>query len=120
MNTHSAQNYFRTTSPVGVGYDLGGRRVFSLAINNIFIRKFLKIVLWIMPLVLGINIWCATQVSTHNEKIAAVQETLVIATAVNEELTQEHGLLYAPDAIKLAAGQRLLLFKAGPGQIKNM
>lgn len=121
MNIQSStHNYFRTASHATHGHQTAKVGILPLFTDLVVLRKAIKVLLCMLPLILGINLWLASHISSQEAIALQVNEAIVAVKKSNVELQGSRDTLYEPESIKIAAAEKLLLFEAGPGQIIKM
>lgn len=121
MNIHStANNYFRSAAHVGIRQKISRRRVFDLPGGLLLWKAVGKMLLWGLPLVLGVNLWCASAINANRAQYEAAEQHLVQLENSSSELIVQRDRLISPVRIKIAAAEKLSLFEPAPGQIQKM
>lgn len=116
----SANNYYRTASHIGIQQKVESRRAFDLPGGVLLWKAAAKVMLWSLPLVLGINLMCSSLIRSQEQRIGELQQAMAAIEQSNIELRTKKARLASPEIVKVAAAEKLSLFEPAPGQIQRM
>jgi len=116
----SANNYFRTASHVGIRQKVGRKRAFDLPGGILLWKAVAKVLLWSMPVVLGMNLLFSSVIESQGRRVEALEQSLAAIEESNIQLRTEKASLTSPANVKIAAAGKLSLYEPKPGQIRRM
>lgn len=121
MNTFSTTtNSFRTAAHTGIRQKVGRRKVLDLPGGLLLWRAVGKVLLWGLPVILGVNLWCASAIDTQRVKSAEMMLSLQQLSDGNALLEVQVDRLMSPVRVKIAAAEKLGLYEPKPEQIRRM
>ncbi len=121
MNIHSSTtNYFRTTTHTGIRQKVGRRKPLDLPGGLLLWQAVGKLLLWSLPVVLGINLWCVSAIDSQGAKSSETLQKLEQLHRSNADLQVQINRLMSPVRIKIAAAEKLDLYEPTPEQIQHM
>ena len=121
MNIQSTtSNYFKTAHHVGVRQKVERRTPLSLPGGLVLWKAVGKILVWGLPVVLALNLWCASRINTRNVEISETSTALQQLKTSNAALQTKVDRLVSPVRVKIAAAEKLKLYEPAPGQIQRM
>ncbi len=121
MNIHSTtHNYFRTAAPADIGRTLGSNHKLDLSGVLQLSAAVGKVMLFMLPVVLGINLLISHSLDGYRREIKSRQEIILQAEGANIQLRAEKARLIAPEYMKTVAAEKLSLMVPGPEQIQRM
>ncbi len=116
----STSNYFRTASHAGIRQKIERRKPFELPGGLQLWQAVGKVLLWGLPVILGINLWCASSIDTQRIKSVDMQQKLEQLRNGNNELQIQVNRLTSPVRVKIAAAEKLGLHVPTPDQVQRM
>lgn len=116
----SANNYFRTAAQIGIQQKVESRRAFDLPGGIALWKAVAKVMLWSMPFVLGLNLFCSAMIQSQAGQIAEMKQALAAVESSNIKLRTQKAQLASPDNVMVAAAEKLSLYKPVAGQIQRM
>ncbi|MFT5699693.1 MAG: hypothetical protein ACI8ZB_002554 [Desulforhopalus sp.] len=116
-NYNSIGSYTRSTAKFGVRQHVKPRRVVHLSIRLAEWKQVGKIVIWILPVMLILNIMCSSAISSMNHSIGQAIDTNKALETKNVELLVEKAMVGSETNVRKLAADNLGLVKVVRGQV---
>ena len=121
MNINSTTtNYFRTTAQTGLRQKVERQKPLDLPGGILLWQTVGKVLLWSLPVVLGVNLWCASAIDSHRTKAADMAQAVQQLNQQQAEMEVQMNRLLSPVRVRITAAEKLGLYKPTPEQIEQM
>lgn len=116
-NYNSIGSYTRPTAKYGVRQHVKPRRLSKLSFKVAEWRQVGKVVIWVLPLLLLLNIMCSSAISSMDHAIIKATESNQILETRNVELLAEKAVVASETSVKELAAEKLGLVEVVKGQV---
>lgn len=116
-NYNSIGSYTRPAAKYGVRQHVRPRRLNQLSIRVAEWKQVGKIVIWILPVLLVLNIMCSSAISSMNHSILQVTDSKQLLESKNIELLAEKAVVASEASVKQLAAEKLGLVEVAKGQV---
>lgn len=116
-NYNSIGSYTRSTAKFGVRQHVKPRRVAQLSVRLAEWKQVGKVVIWILPVLLILNIMCSSAISSMNHSIGRAYEENKVLETRNVELLAEKAIIGSELSVRKLAADKLGLVKVTKGQV---
>ena len=116
-NYNNIGSYTRSTVKIGVRQHVRSRKAMNLTGWLAEWKQAGKIVIWILPVLLILNIMCSSAISSMNNSIAQIDGANQGLETKNVELLAEKAMLGSEISVKSLAADQLGLAEVKRGQV---
>ncbi len=116
-NYNSIGSYTRPTAKYGVRQHVRPRRLNQLSIRVAEWKQVGKIIIWVLPVLLILNIMCSSAISSMNHSILQSEESNLLLETKNVELLAEKAVIASEASVKQLAADKLGLVEVVKGQV---
>jgi hypothetical protein len=116
-NYNSIGSYTRSTVKIGVRQHVRSRKAINLAARLAEWKQAGKIVIWILPVLLILNVLCSSAISSMNHSIVLVSAANQGLETKNVELLAEKAMVGSEISVKSLAAEKLGLAEVSRGQV---
>ena len=116
-NYNSIGSYARSGVKVGIRQHIRPRRAAQLTIRLAEWKQAGKIVIWVLPVLLIINVMCSSAISSMNHSIGKTIEANQLLETKNVELLAEKAITGSETSVKKRAADTLGLVEVVKGQV---
>ena len=116
-NYNSIGSYTRPTAKYGVRQHVRPRRVNQLSLQLSEWKQIGKIVIWLLPVLLVLNVMCSSAISSMNHSIIQVTESNQTLDSMNVELLSKKAVIASDESVKQLAADKLGLVAVKRGQV---
>jgi Tfp pilus assembly protein PilO len=116
-NYNSLGSYTRSTVKIGVRQHVRSRKGFNLAARLAEWKQAGKIVIWILPVLLILNVMCSSAISSMNHSITEISTSAQSLETKNVELLAEKAILGSEVSVRNLAAEKLGLAEVKRGQV---
>ncbi len=116
-NYNSIGSYTRPTAKYGVRQHVRPRRLNQLSIRVAEWKQVGKIIIWVLPVLLILNIMCSSAISSMNHSILQAEESNLLLETKNVELLAEKAVIASEASVKQLAADKLGLVEVVKGQV---
>ena len=116
-NYNSIGSYTSSTAKYGVKRHAGTRRVAQLSIRLTEWKQIGRVVIWILPVLLIINIMCSSAISSMSHSIGQVVDGNLLLETRNVGLLAEKAILGSELSVRKLAADTLGLVEVEKGQV---
>ncbi len=118
MNYHnSSQTYLQSAVKIGIQQHGRSRELFDLSGWVVLWKPVGKIMLLILPIILGINMFVASSVTDTDRLLTAVDDQRHELMDKNMELLARKARLWSPTNMEQLAGEKLALHSSAKDQV---
>ena len=116
-NYNSIGSYTRPAAKYGVRQHVKPRRVGQLSVKLTEWKQVGRIVIWVIPFLLVLNVMCSSAISSMNHSIRQVTEASQLLESRNIELLAEKAVVGSEANVKQLAAEKLGLVEVTKGQV---
>lgn len=116
-NYNNIGSYTRSTAKFGIRQHVAPRRVANLSIRLTEWKQVGRVVVWILPVLLIINIMCSSAISSMNHSISKFSETSQVLESENVALLAEKAVVGSELNVRKRAAATLGLVETTKGQV---
>lgn len=116
-NYNTIGSYNRPNAKYGVRQNVRPRRLNQLSIRVTEWKQVGKIIIWVLPVLLILNIMCSSAISSMNHSISQVAESNQLLESRNIELLAEKAVIASEASVKQLAAEKLGLVEVVKGQV---
>lgn len=116
-NYNSIGSYTRSTAKYGVKRHVRPRRVSHLSIRLTEWKQVGRVVIWILPVLLILNIMCSSAISSMSHSIGQLADESQALETRNIELLAEKAIVGSELSVRKLALDKLGLVEVSKGQV---
>lgn len=116
-NYNSIGSYSRSTAKLGVKQHVRPRRVAQLSVRLAEWKQVGKVVIWILPVLLILNIMCSSAISSMSHSVGQVSDANLVLETRNVALLAEKATVGSELNVRKLAAEKLGLVKVTKGQV---
>ena len=116
-NYNSIGSYSRSTAKFGVKQHVRSRRVAQLSVRLADWKQVGKIVIWILPVLLILNIMCSSAISSMSHSVGQISKKNLVLETKNVGLLAEKASVGSELNVRKLAAEKLGLVNITKGQV---
>ncbi len=116
-NFNSIGSYTSSTAKYGAKRHVRPRRVAQLSIRLTEWKQIGRVVIWILPVLLILNVMCSSAISSMSHSIGKVTDGNQVLETRNVELLAEKAIVGSELNVRALAADKLGLVKISKGQV---